>query len=155
MCAAVCGAQFPILKGKTMLQQSITESSVRELVDRFYARVQDDAVLGPVFNKILAGRWETHMPRMIAFWTKVLVGTGEFQGNVFGKHMALQGIEKEHFVRWLALFRLTAVEVFGIEQAASAIAVAERIAMSLQLGFFGEIVTGRPEFLQKASEMSR
>ena len=135
-----------------MLQQSINETSVRELVDKFYARVQEDAVLGPVFNKILAGRWEMHMPRMVAFWTKVLVGTGEFQGNVYGKHMALQGIEKEHFVHWLALFRLTAVEVFGIEEAVAAIQVAERIAMSLQLGFFGEIVTGRPDFLQPAAQ---
>jgi hypothetical protein len=42
-------------------------------------------------------------------------------------------------VRWLTLFRMTAIEVFGVEGANEAILVANRIASSLQLGFFGEI----------------
>lgn len=119
----------------------ITESSIRQMVDTFYARVREDAVLSPVFESRLAGRWAEHMPRMVAFWTKVLLGSGDFQSNVFGKHMVLTGIEKEHFVRWLGLFRMTAIAVFGAEEAAMPIQVAERIAASLQLGYFGEIRT--------------
>jgi truncated hemoglobin YjbI len=122
-----------------MPSPAITESSIIQLVDTFYAHVRDDAVLSPVFEAKLAGRWHEHMPRMYAFWTKVLLGTGEFQGNVFGKHMALSGIGTEHFVRWLTLFRLTAIDVFGIDGATEALAVAQRIASSLQLGFFGDI----------------
>ena len=122
-----------------MPSPAITDSSIIQLVDTFYARVRDDAVLSPVFEAKLAGRWHEHMPRMYAFWTKVLLGTGEFQGNVFGKHMALSGIGTEHFVRWLTLFRLTAIDVFGIDGATEALAVAQRIASSLQLGFFGDI----------------
>jgi truncated hemoglobin YjbI len=122
-----------------MSAAAITPSSIIRLVDTFYDRVRLDAVLGPVFEAKLAGKWQEHMPRMYAFWTKVLLGTGEFEGNVFGKHMALSGIDKEHFVRWLTLFRMTAIEVFGAEDAQEAMLVAERIAASLQLGFFGEI----------------
>jgi truncated hemoglobin YjbI len=122
-----------------MSSPAITDSSIIQLVDTFYARVRDDAVLSPVFEAKLAGRWHEHMPRMYAFWTKVLLGTGEFNGNVFGKHMALSGIETEHFVRWLTLFRLTAVDVFGVDDAGEALTVAQRIASSLQLGFFGDI----------------
>ncbi|MGJ7916277.1 group III truncated hemoglobin [Massilia sp. LXY-6] len=118
---------------------AITASSIVQLVDTFYGRVREDAVLGPVFEARLAGHWDEHMPRMYAFWTKVLLDTGEFQGNVFGKHMALSGIGKEHFVRWLTLFKMTAIEVFGPEGADPAILVANRIASSLQLGFFGDI----------------
>jgi hemoglobin len=118
---------------------AITPSTVVQLVDTFYARVREDAVLGPVFEARLAGHWQEHMPRMYAFWTKVLLDTGEFQGNVFGKHMALSGIGKEHFVRWLTLFKMTAIEVFGVDDAGEAILVANRIASSLQLGFFGDI----------------
>jgi hemoglobin len=118
---------------------AITASTIVQLVDTFYARVREDAVLGPVFEARLAGHWQEHMPRMYAFWTKVLLDTGEFQGNVFGKHMALSGIGKEHFVRWLTLFKMTAIEVFGVEGAEPAILVANRIASSLQLGFFGDI----------------
>ena len=98
-----------------------------------------DPVLGPVFEARLAGHWQEHMPRMVAFWTKVLLDTGTFDGNVFGKHMALSGIARDHFVRWLTLFRMTAIEVFGIDGADPAILVANRIASSLQLGFFGAI----------------
>jgi truncated hemoglobin YjbI len=122
-----------------MSSPAINESAIVQLVDTFYARVRDDAVLSPVFEEKLAGRWHEHMPRMYAFWTKVLLGTGEFNGNVFGKHMALSGIETEHFVRWLTLFRLTAVDVLGVDGAGEALAVAQRIASSLQLGFFGDI----------------
>jgi hemoglobin len=122
-----------------MSSSAITASSIVQLVDAFYARVRDDAVLGPVFEAKLAGHWHEHMPRMHAFWTKVLLGTGDFQGNVFGTHMALSGIKTEHFVRWLTLFRLTALEVLGEDGAAEAILVAQRIASSLQLGFFGAI----------------
>jgi hemoglobin len=122
-----------------MPSPAITESSIIRLVDTFYARVRDDAVLSPVFEAKLAGRWHEHMPRMVAFWTKVLLGTGEFQGNVFGKHMALAGIETEHFVRWLTLFRLTATDVFGIDGATEALEVAQRTASSLQRAFFGDI----------------
>ena len=122
-----------------MPSSAITEASIIQLVDTFYARVRDDAVLGPVFEAKLAGRWHEHMPRMYAFWTKVLLGTGDFQGNVFGKHMALSDIETAHFVRWLTLFRLTAIDVFGIDGATEAMEVAQRIASSLQLGFFGDI----------------
>ena len=121
------------------MSSAITPSTVVQLVDTFYARVREDAVLGPVFEARLAGHWQEHMPRMYAFWTKVLLDTGEFQGNVFGKHMALSGIGKEHFVRWLTLFKMTAIEVFGVDDAGEAVLVANRIASSLQLGFFGEI----------------
>lgn len=122
-----------------MVPVSITELSITKMVDTFYARVREDAVLSPVFESKLAGRWNEHMPRMYAFWSKILLGSGNFQSNVFGKHMALAGIEREHFIHWLALFRITAVEVFGIDDAQIPIQVAERIASSLQLGYFGEI----------------
>jgi hemoglobin len=123
-----------------MRNGSITEASIRTMVDKFYARVREDAVLSPIFNDRLAGKWDAHMPRMYAFWTKALLGTGEFQGNVFGKHMALDGIEKEHFFRWLGLFRQAVDETYEGDDAQEVMKVAERIAGSLQLGFFGDRV---------------
>ena len=122
-----------------MASASITESSIPLMVDKFYARVREDAVLSPIFESKLAGKWDEHMPRMYAFWTKILLGGGNFQSNVFGKHMALTGIQREHFIRWLTLFRMTAIEVFGVDDGQIPIQVAERIASSLQLGYFGEI----------------
>lgn len=118
-------------------ENTITEENIRRMVDSFYAGVREDAVLGPVFDAALSHGWDAHLPRMYDFWSTVLLGTRKFQSNVFGRHMALQGIEKEHFARWLALFRDTVEHVYAREQADEIIAIAERIASSLQLGYFG------------------
>lgn len=121
-----------------MKYAAFTDESITELVYRFYDRVRQDEVIGPVFEQMLAGRWEQHLPRMVDFWSTILVSSGKFQGNVYGKHMALSGITKEHFVRWLGLFRQTVRQLFEPEQCAMAEEVADRIAGSLQLGYFGE-----------------
>jgi hemoglobin len=127
------------------LEKTITEASIRRMVDAFYDSVRKDELLGPVFEHALHGQWDAHMPRMYDFWSTVLLGSGRFQGNVFGKHMALPGITKEHFVRWLALFNATVTQMYDAEAAAPILEVAGRIAESLQLGFFGErrVLSGR------------
>ncbi len=119
-------------------ETAITEQSIRLMVDTFYEGVRSDEILGPVFEKTLHGAWDAHMPRMYAFWSTVLLGTSSFQGNVYGKHMALSGIEKEHFARWLELFEETVTQLYDAETAGEIMQVADRIAGSLQLGFFGE-----------------
>lgn len=117
---------------------SITEASIRTMVDRFYTQVRRDEVLSGVFNASLDGRWEPHLERMVAFWTKVLIGRGEFQSDVYGKHMALQGIEQAHFIRWLTLFRETVDDIFSADDAETVMEVADRIARSLRYGYFRE-----------------
>ena len=115
----------------------ITEESIGLLVNTFYERVRGDDLLGAVFERILHDKWPTHLPRMVDFWSSILLGSGRFQGNVFGKHMALEGIETAHFVRWLALFKSTVMALFEGDEATRILEVADRIAGSLQLGFFG------------------
>jgi hemoglobin len=118
--------------------QAVTEDSIRLLVDTFYDGVRKDEILGPVFEQALAGQWSAHLPRMVDFWSTVLLGTGRFQGNVFGKHMALTGVTPEHFLRWLSLFKETATQLYADAPANEILEVADRIAGSLQLGYFGE-----------------
>lgn len=120
------------------LEATVTPESIRLLVDTFYARVQQDEVLAPVFDKALHGDWAGHLPRMVEFWSTVLLGTRSFQSNVFGKHMALDGVTPEHFVRWLSLFKDTVTQLFDESTACEILLVADRIAGSLQLGYFGE-----------------
>lgn len=119
-------------------ETAISEESIRLMVDRFYADVRKDDVLGPVFERALHGQWDEHMPRMYAFWSTVLLGTSSFQGNVYGKHMVLPDITREHFVRWLALFKDTVNRLFVGDAAQEILLIADRIAGSLQYGFFGQ-----------------
>ncbi len=122
--------------------EAVTEESIRRLVDTFYEGVRKDEVLGPVFEAALHGAWDSHMPRMYAFWSTVLLGSSRFHGNVFGKHMALSGIDETHFVRWLTLFRHTVTGLFEDAPAKEILLIADRIAGSLQLGYFGKRTVG-------------
>ncbi|CAN5725373.1 hypothetical protein BH11PSE12_BH11PSE12_17520 [soil metagenome] len=121
-----------------MKTEQITAASIESLVHVFYDKVRADALLGPVFARMLEGQWDKHLPRMVDFWSSILLRTGSFQGNVYGKHMALEGIGEQHFVHWLTLFKQTVETLYGDAAATEILTVADRIAASLQLGFFGE-----------------
>jgi hemoglobin len=49
-------------------------------------------------------------------------------------------VEPEHFRRWLGLFEETARRLFEAPIADEICTVAQRIAGSLQYGFFGEVL---------------
>ena len=118
----------------------LNRESIATLAHTFYDDVRADAVLAPVFNAAIGDHWETHLGRMVDFWCTTMLKTQQFQGNVFGKHMALSGVEPEHFRRWLLLFEATAARLFDAQLAAEFALVARRIAASLQFGFFGKVV---------------
>jgi hemoglobin len=111
-------------------QSEPTEPNIRELVYAFYERVRADPLLGPVFEQKLAGRWDEHLPKMCAFWGSLVLGSKQYRGNVQQSHQPLEGVEPQHFSRWLYLF-LDTVEGRYVPAAAL------RIAQSLQLSRFG------------------
>ena len=123
-----------------MKHESITPDNVRQLVSQFYARVRADDQLGPIFLKALGDDWTAHLERLTQFWSTIVLGTRSFQGNVYGTHMQLTGIKPEHFQRWLGLFEQTANQLFEPEPASYFITMARRVASSLQIGFFGEVI---------------
>lgn len=76
------------------------------LVDRFYTKVQDDGLIGPIFNERMEGRWPEHLAKMYTFWQTVLLGEHTYYGSPFPPHAHLP-VEKKHFERWIALFQET------------------------------------------------
>ncbi|RSK37327.1 group III truncated hemoglobin [Hymenobacter metallilatus] len=80
-----------------------SEEDVRRVVDSFYGRVQNDELLGPIFEAVVQGRWPQHLATMYDFWSGLLLGTGRYRGRPFPKHLALP-IDGRHFHRWLTLF---------------------------------------------------
>jgi hemoglobin len=116
----------------------LNSASIATLVHEFYQGVRADPELGPVFDAAIDD-WEPHLARMVEFWSTTMLGTKSFQGNVYGKHMALPGVQPAHFQRWLALFQATADRLFEPAVAQEFRLVASRIAQSLQYGFFGQV----------------
>ncbi len=117
----------------------LNAESIATLVHEFYDGVRADPELGPVFDAAIGANWDPHLARMVDFWSTVMLGSRNFQGNVYGKHMLLSGVTPDHFLRWLQMFVATTNRLFSAEDAAEFQIVARRIAASLQLGFFGEV----------------
>ncbi|MFC5496980.1 group III truncated hemoglobin [Caenimonas terrae] len=111
-----------------------TEDEVSELVHTFYDAIRQDAVLGPIFQRHVAD-WDTHLPKMVDFWSSALRGTARFRGSPMPKHVALPGLNKELFQRWLALFRQTTSSLPNTGMAERASDLAGRIAESLWYGY--------------------
>lgn len=106
--------------------------ALARLVDRFYARVRADELLGPVFAAVVTD-WDEHLARLTDFWCSVALREGSFRGNPMARHMPLP-IGNGHFDRWLELWRSTATDLLPPDAAAHMIALAERIGHGLKLG---------------------
>ena len=89
-----------------------SEADVKLLVDTFYAKVNHDALLDPIFNGFAHVDWPQHLPKMYAFWSGLLLGTARYQGRPFPKHVPLP-IDATHFQRWVVLFQATVNELFA------------------------------------------
>jgi hemoglobin len=111
--------------------------SITQLVHGFYADVRADPLLGPVFDKALHGQWENHLQRLVDFWSTVALGTRSFRGDVFGKHMALDGVTPAHFAAWVRLWQHHTERLFTPEVADSLQVAAHGIARNLFRGYFG------------------
>ena len=126
-------------------QTGIDEPMIERLVRSFYAKIREDALLGPIFEARIHD-WEPHLQRMCAFWSSVALMSGRYHGNPMAKHLPLP-VDAHHFDRWLALFEATAREVCPPEAEAHLVERARRIAESFELG-----VAGRHGILLKIGE---
>jgi len=114
-----------------MKQEIKSEEQVKLLVDTFYGKVNNDELLSPVFNTEARVNWKAHLPKMYAFWSTQLIGSGSYSGRPFPPHMELT-IGAAHFERWLKLFLETVDELFAGEVAAVAKQKATSIAAIFQ-----------------------
>jgi len=104
-------------------------------VDRFYARIRADDLLGPIFAERVSD-WDVHLDRMKRFWRSVLHNSGEFSGNPMVKHIVIPGLDASHFAHWLELFYATLREDEPDPQATGLVgARARMIADSLLTGY--------------------
>lgn len=114
----------------------IDEAGLARLVDAFYARVREDAELGPIFNDAI-GDWPEHLDKLKAFWSSIMLTSGRYKGQPVPAHVKHKGrITLELFERWLALWAQTTNELMVPDAAAALQSKAARIAESLQLAMF-------------------
>jgi hemoglobin len=82
-------------------------SEIHDLVVAFYREVVFDDVLAPVFVETAEVDWAVHIPKLIDFWCRVLLGEPGYTGAVLAAHQHVHDLEPfrvEHFDRWHALW---------------------------------------------------
>ena len=107
------------------------EEDITTLVNAFYAKVEEDECLGPIFKEAADVDWDEHLPKMVDFWSKMLFRTKRYKGRPFRQHLPLP-IEQEDFGRWVSLFTETVDEHFEGPKANYAKEMAENIANSFK-----------------------
>ncbi len=119
-------------------EAGIDDASISLLVDCFYARIQTDDFLGPIFAQHVAD-WSQHLPRMKGFWASIMIEPGRFSGSPMQKHIALGILTKAHFDRWLTLWDETVGLNVANPGAAERFRIsAHRIADSLLTGVLAQ-----------------
>jgi len=114
----------------------VTEGDLARLVPAFYERVRLDPVLGPVFDGAIAD-WDSHLEKLIAFWSSVMLTSGRYKGNPVAMHMRHLGqITPPMFDRWLALWSDVTGELLPLAGAAALQEKAARIGESLKLALY-------------------
>jgi hemoglobin len=84
----------------------VDDAFIDRFVEAFYARIREDALLGPIFAARISD-WPVHLGRMKTFWRSILHNSGEYSGNPMAKHLAIPGLGEADFARWLELFYAT------------------------------------------------
>ena len=114
----------------------INETQLEALIPCFYARVREDALIGPVFDGAIAD-WDDHLEKLIAFWSSVMLTSGRYKGNPVAAHMKHLGeITPPMFDRWLSLWTEVTEEILPATAAAALQGKAARIAESLKLALY-------------------
>lgn len=111
----------------------IDDVLISNLVEHFYDTVRSDDLLGPIFANHITN-WTPHLARMKDFWASVTLESGRFRGNPMLKHIAIGGLDKIHFDRWLMLWNAAIDDVASIDAAPVFREAAIRIASSLLTG---------------------
>ncbi len=122
------------VKSEKAKAMGVDDSLISELVETFYGHIRTHDVLGPIFASKIEN-WEPHLAIMKNFWASIILESGRYHGNPMGKHLAIDGLNADHFMIWLSLWDATIEEVGVSKEAAFLFRDrAARIAKSLKIG---------------------
>ncbi len=113
---------------------------IRKLVEFFYDKVKQDALLAPFFVQKIKVNWKRHLSTMTAFWENAIFYNGAYAGNPIQTHRRLHqlySITEAHFNQWLLLFNNTVDELFEGDKAEQIKHKAMNIATIMKIKIVG------------------
>jgi hemoglobin len=84
-----------------------TRGAIHDVVVQFYREIVFDDLLDPVFGEVAEVDWAEHIPKLIDYWSRVLLGDRGYVGRIVASHRHVHGLEPlrlEHFDRWFTLW---------------------------------------------------
>jgi len=115
---------------------TISEASIKKLVDTFYIKVRNDVELKPLFEGTIGTTdeaWQPHLEKMYAFWSSLMLSSGKYHGTPMQKHLGLPVFDTNLFGHWLELFEQAAHEIHTQDIAEQYYEKSRRVAQSLKL----------------------
>ncbi|MEM0954333.1 MAG: group III truncated hemoglobin [Pseudomonadota bacterium] len=112
-----------------------SRAELQRFVRHFYGAMLDDDVLGPLFIDVAAVDLEQHMPHIVDYWAKLLLGERDYQRHTMNIHRRLHGkrtLEPADFQRWLRYFQGAVDAGWVGPRAARAKRIAATIAQNMQ-----------------------
>jgi hemoglobin len=109
--------------------------AIGRFVDAFYARVLADPLLAPLFLEVAGIDLAAHLPRIKAYWAKMLHGDRAYRRHMMARHRAVDArhpFQAVHYRRWLELFEVTLAEEARGPFADRAKTLARRIAGNMR-----------------------
>ena len=92
-----------------------TRGDIELLMEQFYQKLLPDPIVGYIFRDVAQLKLSEHLSVLADFWEIILLGTGDYKGNVMQKHLELNkksALLPEHFARWKELFFESLVELY-------------------------------------------
>jgi len=117
-----------------------SRAEIHDAVVRFYREIVFDEILGPVFGEVAEVDWSAHIPKLIDYWCRVLLGHPGYDGFIFGAHRHVHDLEAfrpELFDRWYDLWVDTVDEGWSGPKADAAKEHAARVAATLARKLLG------------------
>ncbi|MDO5608558.1 MAG: group III truncated hemoglobin [Capnocytophaga sp.] len=129
------------------MKQIENRNDIRLLVNRFYAKIRKDTMLGPIFNSHIPDEeWEAHLEKLTDFWETNLFGIPKFKGSPTQKHIMVDRnlnytVTQHHFGQWINLWFETIDEMYEGELAERA----KNAARKMSTGQYIAMWSNRPE----------
>ncbi len=114
-----------------MKYESINQKNIAKLMELFYEKIRKDKDLGPIFNSAIGTsdeEWKAHKAKIGNFWTGMLLGEGDYNGQPLKKHLDLPPFPQEFFEIWLSLFEESLDQIYNEEIKAVILGRAQMIA---------------------------
>lgn len=101
------------------------------IINDFYSKVVKNEKIGAFFKNL---DFDHHLPKMIHFWSFVLLDEPGYTTNVTQKHENMP-LKQEHFDEWLRLFSETVDSYFEGEKAEMAKSRAQLLGFTMASKF--------------------